>query len=97
MYPNNGSYRNTPDALSTHTLNTMHSCGLNAGQFLAAEARHLDLAAQQLAMQRTAPHSAPKQAPRKWRQWSGNVLVRAGNRLQGVVVPTGTQIPSEPH
>jgi len=97
MYPNNPSYRNTPDALSTHTLNTMHSCGLNAGQFLAAEARHLDLASQQLATQRTATHQGHKQMPRKWRQWSGEFLVRAGNRLQGVAVPTGTQITSEPH
>ena len=38
MYPNNTSYRNTPDALMTHTLDRMHSCGQNAGQFLAAEA-----------------------------------------------------------
>ncbi len=94
MHPNNTSYRKNPDAWMAHSLDAMHSCGLNAGQFLAAEERHK--ASMQLAMQKPSD-GAHTQAPRKWRQWSGAFLVRAGNRLQGVAVPTGPQITSEPH
>jgi hypothetical protein len=95
MYTNNISYRNTPDAWMDHTLDTTHSCGQNAGQVSAAEERHL--ASLHLATQLPALHRIPKQVPRQWRQWSGALLVRVGNRLQGVAVPTGTQIASEPH
>jgi hypothetical protein len=94
MYPNNTSYRKTPDAWIAHSLDAMHSCGPNAGQYLEAEERHH--ASMQLATQ-TPAHGAHTQAPPKWRQWSGAILVRAGNRLQGVVVPTGTRVTSEPH
>jgi len=83
MYPNNTSHGKTPDAWMTHSLGRMHGCGLEAGQVLAAEEQHLAL--QQLALQSKAIHRDQKQSPRKWRQWSGGLLVRAGNRLQGAV------------
>ena len=94
MYPNTTSYRKTPDALMAQTLDTMHSCGQNAGQFLAAEERHrasLHLATQELA------HRVHEQTPSKWRQWAGAFFIRIGNHLQGVAVPTGTQITPELH
>jgi hypothetical protein len=90
MYPHNASYRNTSDAYTSHVLDMLHGCGLNAGQVLAAEERHVE--AQQLATMWAATHQGRKQASRSWRQWSGNLLVRAGHRLAGVAPEVGLEI-----
>ena len=95
MYPSNSAFDKTPDAWTTPSLTTLHRCGLEAGQALDGEQRYLAL--RQLATQSNENQRDQTRAPRKWRQWSGELLVRAGQRLHGVAVSTGPHIPSETH
>jgi hypothetical protein len=90
MYPHSSSYSKTPDAWTSHVLDTIHACGLNAGQAMAAEERHQE--AQQYAAQWIATHPTRERTPRAWRQWSGKLLVRAENRLEGGAPRLGAEI-----
>ncbi|MFL5758891.1 MAG: hypothetical protein ACJ789_04085 [Thermomicrobiales bacterium] len=84
MYPHTSSDYKTPDAF------ILHGCGLNGGQVLAAAERHLR--DQQFAQQWIATHPDRERAPRAWRKWSGNLLIRAGHRLEGVTPTIGVEI-----
>jgi hypothetical protein len=95
MYPHESSYRRTPDDVTSHMLNTITTLGPCAASYLAAEERILE--AQQYATLWQATHPDRKQAPRGWRQWSGKLLVRVGQRLEGAAAAVEADILAATH
>jgi hypothetical protein len=90
MYPRNGSYRKSRDAMTSHMLDTIVALGPHAANVLAAEERHQE--AQQYASQWAATHQAREHTPCAFRRWSGEFLVRTGRRLQGAAASTGSEL-----
>jgi hypothetical protein len=85
----------TPDGQTSHVLDTIHCCGRSAGQYLAAEEAHQK--ALRSAAQWAATHPNYEHTSHSLRQWTGKLLVRAGNRLQGAAPKTKTEIQPATH
>jgi hypothetical protein len=80
----------TANARKNHVLDTIVVGGPLTAHVLAAEERQREALRQ--AEIWAATHQDRERTPSAWRRWCGTLLVRVGNRLQGVTTPAAVEL-----